>query len=370
MKKKFDYLIVGAGLFGSVCAEQLSKKGKEVLVIEKRSHIGGNCFTYDFPGTNINVHKYGTHIFHTRKKKVWDYVCRFTNMNRYQHRVLTTHNDKIYSMPINLGTINSFFNVNIKPYEFDQFIRSKQIKKTNINNLEDKILSLVGVELYEAFIKGYTIKQWNCNPQDLPADIITRLPVRSSYFDSYFDDIYQGIPEGGYTPIFKRMLSHAKLICGVDFLCEHEYWTNQCCNVIYTGPIDKYFNYKHGKLGWRSLRFETKLLNIDDQQGTSVMNYADINIPYTRIHEFKHLHREVQHTSNVTIISCEYPVDVVDEEDPYYPIRSQTDIAIMKAYEKLMNKDTKTIFGGRLATYRYYDMDTVIDLALTLTSNL
>ena len=289
---KYDYIVVGSGFWGAVFAQQVKENGKNVLVIEKRNHIGGNCYSYDYQDTNINIHAYGTHIFHTNDKLLWDYINRFTEFNRYQHRVLTTYQNQVYSMPINLGTINSFYGINIKPCEVKNFLESKLAKTSNIRNLEEKAISLVGKELYEAFIKGYTTKQWGCSPTDLPPNIITRLPVRSSYYDSYFNDIYQGIPIGGYTPIFERMLEGIPIELGIDFFEDMSYWTNRCKKIVYTGPIDRYFNYEFGRLNWRSVYFEIEKVDVDDYQGTSVMNYADIEVPFTRIHEPKHLHRE------------------------------------------------------------------------------
>ncbi len=366
--KKFDYLVVGAGMFGAVCAEQIRKKGKSVLVIEKREHVGGNCYTYDFDGTNINVHRYGTHIFHTSSKNTWEYINQFTEFNRYQHRVLTTYRDRVYVLPINLGTVNAFFGLNLKPREFADFIASKRENIATPSDLESKAVSLIGKELYEAFIKGYTIKQWQRDPKDLPADIITRLPVRSSYFDSYFDDIYQGIPVDGYTPIFERMLSGIEIKLGVDFLAERDYWTKQCETVVYTGPIDRYFGYIYGNLGWRSVRMETELLAIEDYQGTSVMNYADENVPYTRIHEFKHLHREKRHTPKATVVTKEYPAEI--NSDPYYPVNSPSDREILTRYHALAHQERHTVFGGRLAQYKYFDMNHAIEAALAAAAQL
>lgn len=360
--KKFDYIIVGSGLYGAVMAERLKKIEKSVLIIEKRGHIGGNCYSYEYPSTNIEVHKYGTHIFHTNNKKVWDYVNSFVEFNRYQHRVLTIHKDRVYAMPINLGMINYFYGINLKPDDVKDFISSKQKNIKNPKNLEEKAISLVGKDLYEAFIKGYTIKQWNCDPKELPAEIITRLPVRNSYFDSYFDDYYQGLPKEGYTAIFRKMLKGIPVELNTDFFDNRDIWLKKCDKLIYTGPIDKYFEYSLGQLKWRSLRFETKKFKMDDFQGTSVMNYADLNVPYTRIHEPKHLHREKEHKSGTTVIIKEYPD--TDNNEPYYPVNSQEDKSILLKYKKLSQKEKKVIFGGRLAEYKYYDMHHAIEAAL------
>jgi UDP-galactopyranose mutase len=358
----WDYLVVGSGLFGSVFAQQAREHGKRVLVVEKRNHIGGNCHSYEYEDTGITVHSYGTHIFHTSDQKIWDYINRFTAFNRYQHRVLTTYRSKVYAMPINLGTINAYFNVNLKPGEVEQFIRSRQPDIPHPKNLEEKAISLIGKELYEAFVRGYTKKQWGCDPRELPASIITRLPVRTSFFDSYFDDVYQGIPVGGYTPIFERMLEGIPVEMGVDFLADREMWVKQAKKVVYSGPIDRYFDYRYGRLGWRSVRFELERKAMGDYQGTSVMNYADEEVPHTRIHEPKHLHLERPWNKDATVVIREY--SQVNEEAPYYPIGSEGDKALYEKYGALEKGERNVIFGGRLARYKYYDMHHVIGSAL------
>lgn len=361
--KKYDYIIVGCGFYGAVVAEQLHRNRKSILVIERRDHIGGNCYSYEYPGTNIEVHKYGTHIFHTVNKEVWDYINSFGEFNRYRHRVLTTHKGKVYSIPINLGTINAFYGVNLKPGDVQGFIESKRGHIPHPKNLEEKAISLIGPDLYEAFIKGYTKKQWDCDSKELPAEIITRLPVRNSYNDSYFDDYYQGLPKNGYTDLFKNMLKGIPVELKADFFKEKEKWLGRCKKLIYTGPIDKYFDYRSGRLKWRSVRFETEKLDIEDFQGTSVMNYADEDVPYTRIHEPKHLHLEKKHTPNTTVIIREYPV--INEDEPDYPVNSEKDKRLLAEYQCLSKKEKKVFFGGRLAEYKYYDMDEVIEVALS-----
>ncbi len=360
--RQYDYIVVGSGLFGAVFAQQARESGKSVLVLERRGHIGGNCFSENYEDTNINVHRYGTHIFHTNSEDIWRYVNRFTEFNRYQHRVLTTHKNRVYAMPINLGTINQFYGLNLKPCEVDEFIASKREGIANPQNLEEKAISLIGRDLYEAFIKGYTIKQWGCDPTELPAAIITRLPVRTSYYDSYYNDRYQGIPVGGYTPIFERMLEGIPVETGVDFLEDRDYWHRHARQVVYTGPIDRYFGYSEGRLNWRSVKFEYERLALEDYQGTSVMNYADVEVPHTRIHEFKHLHLEKAHTPNTTVIVREYAC--IDNERPYYPVNSEGDRRRLKAYQELQRREGRIIFGGRLAEYKYYDMHQVIGAAL------
>lgn len=362
MTRHYDYLIVGTGLFGAVFAQQAREAGKSVLLLESRDHIGGNCYSEAHPGTNIIVHSYGTHIFHTNSPDIWKYINRFTEFNRYQHRVLTTHRDRVYAMPINLGTINQFYGVNLRPHEVPAFLESKKGNIPNPANLEEKAISLIGEDLYEAFIKHYTIKQWGCDPRELPANIITRLPVRSSFHDSYFNDRFQGIPLGGYTPIFERMLEGIPVEMGVDFLADREAWCSRADKVVYTGPIDRYFNHEHGHLNWRSVRFETELVDLEDYQGTSVMNYADMDVPFTRIHEPKHLHLEKEHTPGKTVIIREY--SQVDNDRPYYPVNFAEDREKLAKYQAMAREEGRVLFGGRLAEYKYYDMHQVIGSAL------
>src|SRR5262245_33888665 len=358
----YDYLVVGSGFFGAVFAQQMKEAGRTVKVIEKRPHIGGNCFSYEFEDTNITVHAYGTHIFHTSDTDIWNYVNRFTEFNRYQHRVLTTHKDRVYAMPINLGTINSFYGVNLRPSEVEAFLAQKRGSIARPRNLEEKAISLIGQDLYEAFIRGYTRKQWGCDPKLLPAGIITRLPVRSSFHASYFDDIYQGIPVHGYTPIFERLLEGVPVELETDFLADRSYWRSQARTVVYTGPLDAYFDYTYGRLNWRSVRFEQERVELDDYQGTSVMNYADEDVPYTRIHEPKHLHPERRFPERTSVIIREY--SLIDNDRPYYPVNFDADKEKLARYQKLEAAETATLFGGRLAQYRYYDMHQVIASAL------
>ena len=360
--KVYDYIIVGCGFSGAVFAQQAKESGRSVLILEKRDHIGGNCYSYNWQDTNITIHKYGTHIFHTNDKVVWDYICRFTKFNGYRHRVLTTHNNRVFMMPINLGTINSFYGINLKPYEVDQFLEEKKGKIENPQNLEEKAISLIGRDLYEAFIKGYTMKQWDCSPTHLPADIITRLPIRSSYNDLYFKDKYQGIPIDGYTPIIEKLIEGVDIELGVDFLDEREHWERRARRILYTGPLDRFFDYSEGRLNWRSVRFDIEQIDVDDYQGTSVMNFADSSVPHTRIHEPKHLHCERRFKEGSTVVIKEF--SILDDEEPYYPMNLDKDRAILRKYKGLQEQVANTVFVGRLSEYKYYDMDRVIRLTL------
>lgn len=359
----YDYVVVGSGLFGAVFAQQAREHGRSVLIVERRNHIGGNCYSYDYQDTNINVHAYGTHIFHTNDAATWAYVRRFTEFNHYRHRVLTTYRRKVYSMPINLGTVNAFYGKSLRPWEIDSFLQKQREEVANPKNLEEKAISLIGRDLYEAFIRGYTKKQWGCDPRELPASIITRLPVRASYHDAYFDDVYQGIPIGGYTPMFERMLEGVDVELGVDFFADRARLERMARRkVVYTGPIDRYFDYTHGRLSWRSVRFELKRIDVPDYQGTSVMNYADEEVPHTRVHEPKHLHPERWSNSESTVVIREY--SLVNDDEPYYPVNFESDRRMLAAYQALAAKEEKrTIFGGRLARYRYYDMHQVVAAA-------
>jgi len=360
--KTYDYLVVGSGLFGAVFAQQAREAGRSVLVIDRRQHIGGNCYSYEYQDTGITVHAYGTHIFHTSDARVWRYVNRFAEFNRHRHRVLTTHGGRVFSLPINLGTINAFFGLQLKPAEAEAFLAAKREPLKNPQNLEDKAVSLIGRELYQAFVRGYTMKQWGCDPRELPASIITRLPVRTSYDDGYFDDLYQGVPVEGYTRLFERLLEGITVELGVDYLADRSHWGGRARRVVYTGPIDRYFGYAHGKLNWRSVRFEVERLAVSDHQGTSVMNYADASVPYTRIHEPKHLHLERPWNRAATVIAREY--SQVDPEEPYYPVNFASDQELYGRYQALAAAERGVVFGGRLAQYKYYDMHQVVGSAL------
>ena len=370
---KTDFLIVGAGFYGSVLAERISKiLKKKVLIIDKRDHIGGNCYSEIDKKTGIEFHKYGTHIFHTSNLKVWNYINQFSKFNNYRHQVLTNHKNKIYQMPINLETINTFFNKNLNPELAKKYLqklcKDKVIK--NPKNFEEKAISQIGKKLYNAFIKNYTIKQWGLNPKNLPASIFNRLPIRFNYNEDYFNNSdYQGIPLNGYTNLFQNLLENKKItkLMNCDYFkikdkIKVKYKT------IYTGPIDKYFNYKLGILDWRSVKFKKHVVNCNDFQGNSVINYPDLKFKYTRIHEPKHLHTERNYLKNKTLIIKEFSYQ--DHKNPYYPINNDKNKKLIKAYKKLAKNERNILFGGRLADYAYYDMDMTISAALVKFENL
>lgn len=363
-----DFVVVGAGFFGAVFAHEIKKAGKKVLVIEKRDHIGGNCYSYDDPATRINIHQYGPHIFHTPDKNIWNYINCFAEFNDYRHRVKTTAGGKVYSLPINLDTINQFYSLNLKPEEAAAFLKTKTGAVSRPTNLEEKAISLVGRELYEAFIKGYTAKQWGCDPRELPPEIIDRIPVRTSRNDAYYNDHYQGMPRGGYTPIFEKLLQGIDLELRTDFFNRRDYWKSIADKILYTGPIDRYFDYRFGRLTWRSIRTEIEAMPCDDYQGISMMNYADREVPYTRIVEPKHFYRERAHLTRGTVIIREYPHD--DPAEPYYPVGLKADREMLARYQRAQADEKNVIFGGRLAEYRYYDMHQVIAGALRTVEKL
>ena len=368
------YLIVGAGFYGAVLAERIANElGQKVLVIDRRNHIGGNSFSYMDQETGIEVHQYGSHIFHTSNLKVWNYIQKFSQFNNYRHRVLTRYQGQTYSMPINLMTINRFFGKDLTPIQAQEFIQAK-IRAENIphpKNLEEKAISLIGRELYEAFIKGYTQKQWETPLTELPENIITRLPVRMSFNDFYFSDPYEGMPIDGYAKIFERMLSHPliEVKLGVDYF-EIKKQVPSTCQTFYTGPIDRYFEYKFGPLGWRTTDFQIERHNLEDFQGTSVMNEADLEIPYTRIHEFKHFHPERTYTKNKTLIYKEFSRTAKGDDVPYYPINTQQDKDRFAQYKAEASKESNVTFGGRLGNYVYVDMHQAIAMALNTFEQL
>lgn len=365
----FKYVIAGSGFLGSVLAERIATVlNKHVLVLEKRGHIGGNCYSETDQETGIEFHKYGTHIFHTSNEKVWSYINLFTSFNQYRHQVLTTHKGKVYQMPINLETINSFFSVSLKPFEVADFL-NEQVKKEKASeesSFETKAISLVGRELYEAFIKGYSAKQWQTDPAKLPADILTRLPFRKNYDENYYFSTYQGIPINGYTAIFQKLLSNPLIDVrlNTDFFDVKDQLAADA-TVIYSGPLDRYFNYSLGKLKWRTLHFDKQIFDVEDYQGTSVMNFADESVLYTRQHEPRHLHPERRYTKNKTLIFTEYS-RADDGCEPFYPVPDASNTKLAIAYRKLAEQEKYLIVAGRLGDYKYYDMHETIARALEI----
>jgi UDP-galactopyranose mutase len=365
---KVDLLIVGAGFYGATIAERVANElQKNVLLIDRRGHIGGNAYS-EFDGeTGIEVHRYGAHLFHTPNEVVWTYLNRFTAFTDYKHRVYSTYRDQVYSMPINLGTISQFFNRRLSPDQARALIadHAAEMAGRHPANLEEKAISLIGRPLYEAFIRGYTAKQWQTDPRDLPEHIITRLPVRYTFDNRYFNDKYEGLPVDGYTAIFERMLKHPKIqiALGVDFFSLKSSLPAGL-PIVYTGPIDRYFDYSEGELGWRTIDFEKETLNTGDFQGMAVMNYADETIPYTRILEFRHFNPERSYQNEKTVVVREYSRSAKRADEPYYPIDTRQDKEVFLRYRERAEAETNVHFGGRLGTYRYLDMHQAIGAAL------
>ncbi|WP_114855585.1 UDP-galactopyranose mutase [Brachybacterium sp. YJGR34] len=373
-----DLLIVGSGLFGLTLAERaVAEHGAKVTIIDRRPHIGGNAYSAADEQTGIEVHQYGAHLFHTSNPRVWEYVNRFTEFTGYQHKVYTTHQGVVYPMPINLGTINQFFRSALTPDEARALVAEQagEFAGADPENLNDKGISLIGRPLYEAFIKNYTGKQWQTDPTELPASIISRLPVRYTYDNRYFNDKHEGLPRQGYTAWLERMADHPN----IEVRLETDYFdTSQPLNkdavrgrlpVVYTGPIDRYFDYERGELGWRTIDLETEHLEVGDFQGTSVMNYADAEVPYTRIIEPRHFHPERDYPTDATVIQREYSRFAESGDEPYYPINSGTDRETLVAYRELAEAEPRTLFGGRLGTYQYLDMHMAIGAALSMADN-
>lgn len=353
----YDYLIVGSGLFGSVCARELTDEGYSVCVIEKRSHIGGNIYSEKIEG--IEVHKYGPHVFHTNSDEIWNYINRFADFNGFVNTPIANYKGEIYSLPFNMFTFNKLWNVKT-PSEAMKIIEEQKFKGIP-KNLEEQALSLVGRDIYEKLIKGYTEKQWGRKCNELPPEIIKRLPVRMTYSNNYFNSKYQGIPIGGYTRMIENMLDGIDVVLNTDYLDNKEYWNKQATKVIYTGPIDAYFDFSLGHLEYRSLRFETEILDIPNYQGSAVVNYTDSEIPYTRICEHKHF--EYLECPK-TVITKEYSSEWKVGDEPYYPVNDAKNNELLKQYQELAKNENNVIFGGRLAEYKYYDMDKVIESAL------
>ena len=358
--KQYDYLIVGAGLFGAVFAHEAKKAGKKCLVIDKRDHIAGNIYTENVEG--INVHRYGAHIFHTNNKAVWQYVNQFAEFNRYTNSPVANYHGEIYNLPFNMNTFNKMWGV-VTPAEAKAKIEEQKAAAgiTDPQNLEEQAISLVGTDIYEKLIKGYTGKQWGRPCTELPAFIIKRLPVRLIFDNNYFNALYQGIPNGGYTQMVANMLQGVEVRLGVNYLANKAELDALADRVIYTGPIDAYFDYSLGTLQYRSVRFETETLACPNYQGNAVINYTDAETPYTRIIEHKHFEFGTQPK---TVITREYPVTWQEGMEPYYPVNDEKNQALYQKYAKLAEKEEHVIFGGRLGEYKYYDMDKVIASAM------
>lgn len=358
----YDYLIVGSGLFGSVFAYEAKKRNKRCLVLEKRSHIGGNIYTEKIE--DINVHKYGAHIFHTSNKQIWNYINQFAEFNNYINSPIAIYKDELYNLPFNMNTFSKMWGI-CTPLEAHRKI-AEQIKAAGDKrpeNLEEQALRLVGRDVYEKLIKGYTEKQWGRLCTELPASIIKRLPVRYTYDNNYFNDRYQGIPIGGYTKLIEKLLDGIEVRLNTDYLLQRSAFDSLADKIIFTGPIDAYYNYCCGDLEYRSLRFETNVLDMENYQGNAVVNYTEKKIPYTRIIEHKHFEFGTQPG---TVITNEYPIKWKKNQEPYYTINDEKNMKLYDQYKKLANKEKHIVFGGRLGSYQYYDMDKVIEAALAL----
>ena len=369
-----DLVVVGSGFFGLTVAERCAADlGLRVLVVERRHHIGGNAYTEAEPQTGIEIHRYGAHLFHTSNARVWEYANRFTAFTGYQHRVFTAYKGRVYPMPINLGTICEYFGRMMSPDEARALVaeQSAEVAPGTAANLEQKAISLIGRPLYEAFIRGYTAKQWQTDPVDLPAEIITRLPVRYTFNNRYFSDAFEGLPVDGYTAWLERMAAHGNI--EVRLNTEFEDLRSEVAGrvpVVYTGPLDAYFGYSEGDLGWRTLDFEQEVVATGDFQGTPVMNYADEDVPFTRIHEFRHFYPERDwYPEDKTVIMREFSRFATRGDEPYYPINTAEDRARLLAYRELADREPGVLFGGRLGTYKYLDMHMAIGAALSMYDN-
>jgi UDP-galactopyranose mutase len=372
----YDLVVVGSGFFGLTIAERAaSELDKRVLVLERRSHLGGNAYSEPEPQTGIEIHRYGAHLFHTSNVRVWEYVNRFTAFTGYQHRVFARVGDQVYAFPMNLALINQFFGRAHTPDEARALIAEQagEIDTATVRNLEEKAISLIGRPLYEAFVKGYTAKQWQTDPRELDAAIIARLPVRYTFDNRYFNDTFEGLPVDGYTAWLEKMADHPNIEVRLDVD-----WFDVRAQIpagtptVYTGPLDRYFDHSEGELGWRTLDFETEVLATGDFQGTSVMNYNDVDVPFTRIHEFRHFHPERDYPKDKTVIVREYSRFAESGDEPYYPINTPDDRVKLARYRELARKETanaNVLFGGRLGTYKYLDMHMAIGSALTMFDN-
>ena len=369
-----DLVVVGSGFFGLTIAERAaSEQNLKVLVLDRRPHVGGNAYSAPDPETGIEVHVYGSHLFHTSNPRVWEYCNRFTAFTDYQHRVYTNYRGQVYPMPINLGTINQFFDAAYSPDEAKALVAglASEVDGANASNLEEKAISLIGRPLYEAFIKGYTAKQWQTDPRNLPAEIITRLPVRYTYNNRYFADTWEGLPVDGYTAWLERMADHPNIEVRLDTdFFDHKDDLVGRVAVVYTGPVDRYFDFVEGELGWRTLDFESEVVATGDFQGTSVMNYADTEIAFTRIHEFRHFHPERNYPKDASVIMREFSRFAESGDEPYYPINTDDDRRKLLAYRDLAKGEQGVLFGGRLGSYKYLDMHMAIGSALSRWENV
>jgi UDP-galactopyranose mutase len=369
-----DLVVVGSGFFGLTVAERCARDlGLGVLVIERRPHIGGNAYSEPEPTTGIEVHRYGAHLFHTSNERVWDYANRFTAFTGYQHRVFSVYKGRVYPLPINLGTMCEYFGAMMSPDEARALIAAQaaEVPPGTAANLEQKAISLIGRPLYEAFIRGYTAKQWQTDPADLPPEVITRLPVRYTFDNRYFSDTFEGLPADGYTAWLERMADHPRIEVQVNTeFADLRSGMVGHVPVVYTGPLDGYFEYAAGELGWRTLDFDLEVLPTGDFQGTPVMNYADEDVPYTRIHEFRHFHPERDwYPADATVIMREYSRFAVRGDEPYYPINTAADRERLRTYRELADSERGVLFGGRLGTYKYLDMHMAIASALSMYDN-
>ncbi|MGB5112637.1 MAG: UDP-galactopyranose mutase [Mycobacterium sp.] len=377
---RVDLFVVGSGFFGLTIAERVANElGKRVLIVDRRPHIGGNAYSEPDPETGIEVHRYGAHLFHTSNQRVWDYVRRFTEFTGYQHRVFALHKGQAYQFPMGLGLVSQFFGRYFSPDEARALIaeQSAEIDTADAQNLEEKAISLIGRPLYEAFVKHYTAKQWQTEPTELPAAVISRLPVRYNFDNRYFNDTYEGLPVAGYTAWLQNMADHELIDVRLDTdwfdVREGLRAANPDAPVVYTGALDRYFDYVDGRLGWRTLDFETEVLPTGDFQGTPVMNYNDADVPYTRIHEFRHFHPERGYPTDKTVIMREFSRFANDDDEPYYPINTDADRTMLAGYRDRAKAETaaaKVLFGGRLGTYQYLDMHMAIASALNMYDNI
>lgn len=374
-----DLLIVGSGLFGLTIAERAAAAGRKVTILERRHHIGGNAYSEAEATTGIEVHRYGAHLFHTSNATVWEYVNRFTTFTNYVHRVYSAHKGVVYPLPINLGTINQFFQAAYSPAEARALIQEQagEFDPASATNLEERGIGLIGRPLFEAFIRDYTAKQWQTEAKDLPASIISRLPVRYTYDNRYFNDTWEGLPTDGYTAWLERMADHPNIDVrlSTDFFDEAQPLNKAAVvgqvPIVYTGPVDRYFDYTEGELSWRTIDLEEEVLDIGDFQGTSVMNYPDADVPFTRIHEFRHFHpeRADRYPKDRTVIMREFSRFAGRDDEPYYPVNTATDRERLLAYRELMAGEKDVHFGGRLGTYQYLDMHMAISSALSMWNN-